>query len=109
MQIKQTKKYLEPWHIGTHLRVHSKSFSMKTSMIGFDVFFKKSLCPCSLIKVASALEGLREALMGNVESCKTRHTHSRCERVKGNFFIGYIMSLEYVSLHFLVYEFRFSR
>ena len=44
------------WHMGTHLRVLSKSYLMKTNMT--EDGFKKSLHTCALDKVTLALEGL---------------------------------------------------
>ena len=32
---KKTRKWLKPWHMGTHLRVLSKSYPMNTNMSGF--------------------------------------------------------------------------
>ena len=55
---KTWKKLLKPWQMGTHLRVLSESYPMNTNMTGFR-WFSKSLHPCSLDEVASALEGLR--------------------------------------------------
>ena len=35
---------MEPWHIGTHLRVISKSFSMDTAMTGLIKVAAKDVC-----------------------------------------------------------------
>ena len=44
----QTKKWLKPWHMGTHLRVLSENYSMNTNMTRFRWFSKMfmfaSLC-----------------------------------------------------------------
>ena len=45
----------------THLRVLNESYLMNTNMTGLDDF-QKSLFPCALAKVASALEGLIEIM-----------------------------------------------
>ena len=47
--------------MGTHLIELSKIFPMKTNMAGFKRF-SKFLCLWSLLKVASALKGLRVPL-----------------------------------------------
>ena len=55
---KKPKKGLEPWHIGTHLRVLNESYQINTNMTGFRWFSKIF---CDLVfwsKAAPALEGL---------------------------------------------------
>ena len=42
----KNEKWLKPWHMGTHLRVLSKSYPMNTYITGF----RKSLHPCALDK-----------------------------------------------------------
>ena len=44
---KNRKILLKPWHMGTHLRVLSKSYPMNTNMTGLDGF-QKSLPTCAL-------------------------------------------------------------
>ena len=37
---KNPKKWLKPWHMGTHLRVFSESYQINTNMTGFRWFSK---------------------------------------------------------------------
>ena len=59
---KNPRELRKPWHMGTHLRVLSKSFPMSTNMTGFRRFSKIFDFFVLWRKVASALEGLRFAL-----------------------------------------------
>ena len=62
---KKSWKWLQPWHMGTHLRVLMESYPMNTNMTGLK-WFTKNLCVIVLwTKVASALEGLRVILYSN--------------------------------------------
>ena len=54
MMRKTKKKWLKPWHLGTHLRVLNESYPMSTNMTGF----KNSCILVLWMKVTSALEGL---------------------------------------------------
>ena len=47
------RKWLKPWHMGTHIRVLSESYPMNTNMTGFRWFSK-----IFVSKVGSTLEGL---------------------------------------------------
>ena len=47
---KKTEKWLEPWHMGTHLRVPSECYPMNTNKTGFSAAFQKSLHLCALYK-----------------------------------------------------------
>ena len=58
---KNPETSLKPWHMGTHLRVLSESYLMSTNMTAFR-WFTKILH--SWTKVASALEGLSHARLG---------------------------------------------
>ena len=59
---KKPGKLLQPWHMGTHMIVLSKSFQMNTNMTSFRLF-SKNVCVLVLwMKVTSALEGLLNLL-----------------------------------------------
>ena len=56
---KKTRKWLKPWHIGTHLRVLSESYLMNTNMTGFGWLSRYRCILVLWTKVARALEGLK--------------------------------------------------
>ena len=56
---KNPEKWLNPWHMGTHLRVLYESYPMITNMTGFRSFSKIFASLCFGWKIASALEGLK--------------------------------------------------
>ena len=63
---KTPDKWLNPWHMGTHLKVLSESYPMNTSMTGLRWFSEvfRNLCILALwTKVASTLEGLTLMLL----------------------------------------------
>ena len=55
---KNPEFFLKPWHMGTHLKVLCKTFSINTNMTGFKCFSKTFASLCFGWKLASALEGL---------------------------------------------------
>ena len=57
--MQKAQKSLKPWHMGTHLRVLSEIYPMNTNMREVYMVFKNLCIFELLIKVASAVEGLR--------------------------------------------------
>ena len=86
---KKTEKWLKPWHMGTHLRVISKSYSMNTNMTGFRGFSKVFTSFCFGPKVVTALVGLIDEFFPRlsdhvrtpvVNGLKYMTNHTRFER-----------------------------
>ena len=71
---KKLEKWLEPWNMGTHMRVLSESYPMNTNMTGLDGFLK-SLYLWFWVKVDLALEGLVQEL--NVSSAGLLHQQQK--------------------------------
>ena len=57
MMKKPKIKCLKPWHMGTPLRVLSKSYPMNTNMVEFR-WFSKYLCPCALDESSLSIGGV---------------------------------------------------
>ena len=55
---KNQRKWLKPWHMGTHMRVLSESYPINTNMTGFKWFLKTIWVLVLWTKVTSALKGL---------------------------------------------------
>ena len=47
--MQKPEKRLNPWHMGTHMRMLSESYLMTTNMTRFDGF-QKSFRPCALLE-----------------------------------------------------------
>ena len=57
---KKSQKLLDPWQIGTHLRVLSENYPMNTNMTGFRCF-QRFWHPCGLDKSSLSIGRVRNA------------------------------------------------
>ena len=67
---------LNPWHMGTHLRVLGETYPMNTNMTGFRIFSK--------IGVSSTLEGLITLLGFQSGPCEERKGSDRIYDIHDN-------------------------
>ena len=61
---KKSEKRLNPWHMGTHLRVLSESYPINNNLTGFRWISKTFKALVLWTKVALALEGLNGNCVG---------------------------------------------
>ena len=61
---KKLKKWMKPWHMGTHLKVLSNSYPINTKLTGFRVFLK-NLHLCSLDESSPSIRMVKKGYCQN--------------------------------------------